>query len=270
MMQPNDRKLALLFVAIVLPLSWAYEAFLIVGGGVARYGVAGLVVLMWIPGLVSLLLRRFLRLGFADAGFAAARPKYLVQAVVLPLLLALATGVLCALLDVRYFAPLALGQWLPFAPVFALLLAVGLFGALGEELGWRGFLLPKLVAGGVAHPLLISGLVWAVWHLPLIAFGGFYATPHTMLVTAAYALSIVALGGVIGAVRLRSASLWPAVLLHAAHNFFFQLAVPALLLTQPGARADLWEILGADSGLLVALLYALAFVLWFRQQAGKA
>ncbi len=46
-------------------------------------------------------------------------------------------------------------------------------GPLGEELGWRGFALPRLLAGRSAlSAALILGLVWALWHLPAFFFSG--------------------------------------------------------------------------------------------------
>ena len=150
------------------------------------------------------------------------------------------------------------------------MLSVGLFVAFGEELGWRGFLLPKMVAGGIPHPYLASGLVWAGWHLPLIALGGFYRTSDTFVMALAYCMSIVAMNFVISELRMRSGSVWVATLLHAAHNFFFQLAVPTLVLAKQERPSERWEILGGDSGVIVAVLYALAFLLLFRASSNRS
>jgi uncharacterized protein len=259
----SSKKLVLLFVLLVLLTSWGYEAFIIFGGGVARFGLAGLVILMWIPGLLSILLRLVLRLGFEDVSFIVGRPAYYGYAVLMPLALALLTGVLCVILDVRRFALIEPDALHEMVPVVWSVLAFGLFGALGEELGWRGFLLPKMIAGNVPHPYLASGIVWAVWHLPLIAFGGFYETSSTFLMVLAYAMSIIAMNFVISELRIRSGSVWVATLLHASHNFFFQLAVPTFVFTRPGTRSELWEVFGGDSGVIVAVLYAITFLLFF-------
>ncbi|MEJ0055766.1 MAG: CPBP family intramembrane glutamic endopeptidase [Bacteroidota bacterium] len=53
---------------------------------------------------------------------------------------------------------------------------IGLFAsmstALGEEIGWRGFLVPNLFnVTGYTYTSLITGVVWAVWHYPLLIFG---------------------------------------------------------------------------------------------------
>jgi membrane protease YdiL (CAAX protease family) len=263
MAQPGSKKLVLSFVLLVLLTSWSYEAFIIFGGGVARFGLAGLVILMWIPGLLSILLRLALGLGFEDVRFIVGRPRYYGYAVLMPLVLALITGLMCVILDVRRFASIESHALREMMLVALSVLAFGLFGALGEELGWRGFLLPRMIAGDVPHPYLASGIVWAVWHLPLIAFGGFYQTSNTFLMVLAYAMSIVAMNFVISELRVRSGSVWVATLLHASHNFFFQLAVPVFVLARPGARSELWEVLGGDSGIIVAVLYAITFLSLF-------
>src|SRR3546814_13856860 len=74
-----------------------------------------------------------------------------------------------------------LSSWLIALP--AVLLAGHLFrdpGALGEELGWRGFALPRLLALMYARRAsLLLGLVWAVWHLPAFFFSTFSQSPVT-------------------------------------------------------------------------------------------
>jgi membrane protease YdiL (CAAX protease family) len=180
------------------------------------------------------------------------------------LALALITGLLCVILDVRQFALIGVDALRAMGPITLSVLAFGLLGAFGEELGWRGFLLPKMIAADIPHPYLASDIVWAIWHLPLIAFGSFYQTTNALMVSA-YAMSIIAMTFVISELRLRSGSVWVATLLHASHNFFSQLAVPAFILARPGSRSKLWDVLGGDSGMIVAMLYAMTFLFFLRK-----
>ncbi len=95
---------------------------------------------------------------------------------------------------------------------------VNLIPALGEELGWRGWLLPKLMPLGTLPALLISGVVWGIWHAPLILLGYNYPnTPGWLALTAMVSMCIL-IGAVFGWLRLRSGSVWPAALAHAAFN----------------------------------------------------
>ncbi|UNK48355.1 CPBP family intramembrane metalloprotease [Lysobacter sp. S4-A87] len=252
-----------MFVAAVLAISWGFDAFLIGNGGVRHFGPMWLVALMWIPGAVSIALRVVLRSGFDDIGLTSGNPGAWLQAVAIPLAVALLVGLTATSLDIRHFALVTPQQWSQLSPLLLPLLAMGLVGALGEELGWRGFLLPKLIAGGVRHPYLVCGLVWALWHFPLIAFGGFYQVDNALLMAAIYCVGIVAMSFVLSELRMRSGSVLVPTLAHASHNFLLQFAVPALALTVPGSRAGLWDTVAGDTGASIALFYAIFFVIQF-------
>jgi membrane protease YdiL (CAAX protease family) len=91
--------------------------------------------------------------------------------------------------------------------------------AVSEELGWRGFLLPRLMRSGFGElqALVATGVVWGVWHAPLIVRGfnyplHAYAGPILMVVFC------VLMGTVIGWLRLASGSVWTAAAAHASVN----------------------------------------------------
>ena len=95
---------------------------------------------------------------------------------------------------------------------------------LGEELGWRGLLVPQLSKlmpfTGVA---LVSGLLWAVWHWPLM-FMGLYGNEATPVVyqLVCFTLCIMSMSVIMTYIRLKTDSLWPAVIFHMSHNVFLQ------------------------------------------------
>lgn len=264
----RTRNQALVFIVSVLVVSWSFEAFIIVNGGVRNFGPFWIVALMCIPGVLSILLRFILKSGFRDVSFRIGNGRYYIYAIAAPLVLALLVGLISVAFDIRKFSPVSPGQLVQLGPVLLSVLGLGLIGAFGEELGWRGYLLPKMMSGGVKNPYLVCGLVWASWHLPLIAFGGFYQTDDALLMALIYGLGIIAMSFFFSELRVRSGSVWIAAITHAAHNFFFQFAVPVLLLTAPGSRSKLWDMVAGDTGLYIAVLYAVAYLV-FRHVAQR-
>ena len=97
-------------------------------------------------------------------------------------------------------------------------------GVLGEEIGWRGFLVPELAKSmSFTSVALISGLLWSMWHWPLI-FMGLYGNDVTPLYYQLFffTLFIVSYAVIMTWLRYKSGSLWTAVIFHMSANVFIQ------------------------------------------------
>jgi hypothetical protein len=124
---------------------------------------------------------------------------------------------------------------------------INLLPALGEEVGWRGWLLPKLMPLGTLPALLVSGVIWGLWHAPVILLGYNYPdAPGWLALTAMVGMCTV-IGAVFGWLRLRSGSVWPAALAHAAFN---GAAGSYLLFARAGEHVDTTQatVLGWSGG----------------------
>ena len=91
----------------------------------------------------------------------------------------------------------------------------------GEEFGWRAYLLPKLLPVGRRRATLLVGVVWGVWHWPIIAMGynyGFEYPGSPWLGLLAMVWFTVLVGTFLAWVTIRGESVWPAVLGHAVIN----------------------------------------------------
>jgi uncharacterized protein len=132
-------------------------------------------------------------------------------------------------------------------------------GTFGEEFGWRGYLQPKLMPLGTANALLLTGVIWGVWHAPAIAMGHNYGVDHPGAPWAGIAMMTcfcVVAGVFMGWLTWRAGSVWPAVIAHGSVN---AIGGTALLFTLDGMdRALLGPgpagLLGASGFTLAALI----------------
>ncbi|MWV43750.1 CPBP family intramembrane metalloprotease [Paenibacillus sp. HJL G12] len=134
--------------------------------------------------------------------------------------------------------------------------AVGLIGSVGEELGWRGYMLTRLIDARVPYPMLTSGMIWGLWHLPVMIAGLYYSGPYPVLSVILFMVSVTSFGYIIGRLRLTTGSIWPAFLLHASWNAVIQDVFDSF---SKGENVLLWT---GESGILVALaLLASAWII---------
>jgi membrane protease YdiL (CAAX protease family) len=94
---------------------------------------------------------------------------------------------------------------------------LGLLIAFGEEYGWRGYLQKELVKMGTARGILLLGVIWGLWHAPIIAMGHNYPG-HPILGVFLMTLMTVAWAFVFGYAVLKSGSVWLAAFLHGLLN----------------------------------------------------
>lgn len=122
----------------------------------------------------------------------------------------------------------------------------------GEEIGWRGFLLPRLLPLGQWPALLITGVVWGLWHAPLLLLGYNYPLHHLLGVPAMIGFTTVT-GILIGWVRLNTGSIWPAIVAHGAINASAN-AVPLFIRAGTSYDSALVGISGVTGWILPLLL----------------
>ena len=90
--------------------------------------------------------------------------------------------------------------------------------SLAEEIGIRGYLLPKLLSLGRRRALALSGLVFATWHMPLILLTPVFPVGNKLISLPLFYGTVVAASFVYGYLRIYTGSVWPASLAHAVHN----------------------------------------------------
>ena len=123
----------------------------------------------------------------------------------------------------------------------------GLVLAMGEEIGWRGYMLPRLLAAaGVLPAMLVVGFLHGVWHMPLLLGTPYYHSAGNPVVVVPMFLATLTLAGVVfGWLRLASESVWPVAIAHAAWNFVW-----GILAEMTKGAPDTLEYVAGESGIL--------------------
>jgi membrane protease YdiL (CAAX protease family) len=259
-MTPDGRSAArrglAVYFAVLIPGSAIIETAVIRTGQQIVHHRWLIFLLMWMPAISSFVARAVRREGIADVSFRFGGREGLRAmgvGLAMPLIVgAIAYGCAWRLGLVQYTTP-PYGGFIPYLGLSLVLGAtLGVLSGAGEEIGWRGYMLTRLIDAGVPQPLLVSGLIWAAWHLPLILSGLYAAGPNPALSAAVFVVDVVGIAFVIGVLRLRSGSVWPAAFLHGEWNAIIQGPFDR---SSTGPGATVWV---GESGFLVAAV-SLAF-----------
>ena len=241
----------LVFSALVNIVAWVGASL---GGDPTSPG-PGFLIWGTAPILVSLLMRAVTRDG-SDLGLKPAIRKnarwYLVSLLAYPaaILLVLLIGTWISASSISGFSMGTFIQAaLPATVIFFLF-------ALFEEVGWRGYLAPKMYSIGLniwlAHALV--AVVWASWHLPYIREVSFYTTEGLGTFIPRFYLGAFVFSIVYGEIRIITAAFWPAVLMHWVGNTIANPLVAGFV-TFAAGREYLGSI-GVD-GLLMIVFFGL-------------
>jgi uncharacterized protein len=137
--------------------------------------------------------------------------------------------------------------------------------SLAEEIGMRGYLLPKLLPLGRTRALALSGLVFATWHMPLILLTPFFPIGNELISVPLFYATVVAATFVYGYLRLYTGSVWPASLAHAVHNAAWGVLGAFTLTSYP---VIVNKYLVGDFGLLI-LVGAVIGAVWLNRRLMK-
>jgi CAAX protease family protein len=272
----------LLFLVLVIGLSGAVYALFFAptpfaGGGGGHYVEA----LMWCPATAAFLTLLITRGDIGSLGLSRFAPRFALAGYLIPLAYAAigyiavwsfglggfpsAEGIarLAKAVGWHVTAP---GAFIP--PYFLLVATTFMLGAiaraLGEEIGWRGFLAPRMVARlGFTWGAILSGAIWASWHIPIMVFGAYNAGTPFWYGFSCFASFVIASAVMLTWLRLKSNSVWPCAILHGSHNVFIQTFFTPL--TAPKGAITAYTI--DEFGFAIPLVaIAIAVYFWTRRK----
>ncbi len=267
-----------IYLGVLVVLSAILEGTIIHLGGLANATAGALVlVLMYVPAFSSVVARLVGREGFDDVSFGwggRTGTRAALAAWLLPVVVAVPVYAIAWISGLVPFTPPVGGTLASIGnPVLRLIamipvaLTVGTvfscLSAFGEEVGWRGYLVPRLVEAGVPRPFLTSALIWCAWHVPLILWAGYATGPYPAVSALLFIGSIVPVGLLFAKWRMASGSVWPAVIAHGSWNVVIQSVFDRFA---PGEHAAMW--VGESGVLTVATVWIVCALVWRRTWAG--
>ncbi len=266
----------LLLLAISIPLYWPIVRERTIDAG-NDFFVLGL---MWSAGMAGLITRLVFEKSVRGMGWKSGKWKYQWASYFIPI--AYSSVVYIPLLLAGYGTftrKAANGQPLLHAlglhnPSTALAIAASItFDAtvsvipnalvgMGENIGWQGFLVPELAKiTSYTRLSLIVGLLWFLHHMPVILWADYRGHGPLWLSVVCFGIQIVSSSFIAAWMRLKSGSVWTAVLLHAMHNIFIQSVFDGMIRPTP-----LTAYLSGEFGIGIAIsTTVVAYLLWRRR-----
>jgi membrane protease YdiL (CAAX protease family) len=207
------------FLVLTLALSAIFYARIMHTGALSAGGGLGLVALMWSPGVAALVTRLIYQRNLKGEGWGWGETRWQLFAYLLPISYATVAYGVVWLAGLGRIGDVPAG----LASRLTLGMLSSVFLALGEELGWRGLLVPELAKlAGFTRTALVTGVIWASWHLPLVLFADYNSGTPQMYAVSCFVIMVVGLSFAIAWLRLRSGSVWTATIMHASHNLWIQ------------------------------------------------
>lgn len=151
-----------------------------------------------------------------------------------------------------------------FNLVVMLLLAIlvnpimGIVQCFGEELAWRGYLLPRLNKKfSMQTAVIIDGVIWGLWHSPIIAMGYNYGTENPILGVISMIVFCIVIGTIASFLFYKTKSIWCPVLFHSALNGIDLYKPSMLFMSKPSnvfIGPDVLGIVGGIGFIITAII----------------
>jgi len=257
-----DWKRIVIFIAFAFGMAWLVGLIIYLTGGLLHSpeiipgsGITLALVLLAVgymsaPALANVFTRLVTREGWQNTwlrpNFKRGWPFWLAGWLLPPLLIVLG-GAIFFLLFPQFFDPnlttvrkmLAISPQTAAVDPWIIMIAQAASGILispivnslftfGEEFGWRAYLLQKLLPLGKSKAVLLLGIIWGLWHAPVIAMGhnygfGYWGAPWSGIVM--MVIFTIGVGTVFAWLVLGAGSVWPAVIGHAVLNGFAAIVI---------------------------------------------
>jgi len=237
-------KIALAYLLIFMVIEWLVQLVLIIftgtiiNGKLSEIQTVMLTICMFIPLIVLLVFCLFRKIDFKELGLKPLKPLYWPFAFGLILLIETVIFIsITWIIDFPNFSS-ENGLWKLNSvatifgqpntpPLFILNILLSMMmatiitipQAMGEEIAWRGYLQNKFTDRfGYINGIIILGIIWGLFHFPINLAGFNFPNNRILGAFVFMTLNCVSLGAVFGWIRIKTNSVWPAAVAHAAYN----------------------------------------------------
>ena len=241
---------------------------------------------MLFPAISHILVRYLTKEGFAMTGegsmmlgisFRNRKWIWFVPALFLPWIMnelgdAIRLLICPDLFDPEYYRTFDIEQkMLYLLPVNAMVCGtIGSVAAFGEEGGWRGYMMPKMIRiFGRTKAFIAGGIVWGLWHGPLTCIGHNFGTdypgyPYVGILK--MCLMCILFGILLTVLTEKSGSVWAAAMMHAVVNMH-----PGILVgyVNPDKADGMRAAIAKEDGIIAMVVVAAVMLLISRKKQGK-
>lgn len=249
----------------------------------ARDSIAAVLPMMFTPGISAIITALIFKDKIGNFGWKLGKPRFLLYGYLLPIVVSLIGYGLVWFSEysaftteqvVNYKWAKMLGFALP-APFIVGVLSKMILASLltivfvfGEEIGWSGYLTPKLrKVFSIPVTSVLVGVYWAVWHFPAI-IGGFYGTGTPLWVSLpGFTLVLVGASFIRTVLIEKSKSLWVGVILHASHNVILMGLFLEMTIDKGIVNVN---YLVSETGVFLGCVYILVAIIFWKMLIKKS
>jgi membrane protease YdiL (CAAX protease family) len=218
-------------------------------------------LLMWCPAVAAIATRLAFQRNLDGFGFRIGEIRWWLLAALIPIAYGLVMFGTGWITGIAPFLPDKAAAMVALPALGAIMVAVcsNIVSATGEELGWRGLLVPELGRFSDFTGLaVISAVIWFCWHVPVMVFGNYQGSGGLIYSMTMFFLAMIGGSTLFAWIRLRSGSIWPAAILHGVDNYFIQHFFPVLTATTVAGGA----MLGEFGWMLVLVSIVIGLICW--------
>jgi membrane protease YdiL (CAAX protease family) len=275
----TSRQQVLTYVLLVFVFNVPFDYLIIRAHSVRGGGDLYVWGIMWCPALAAIAVLKLNGRKVSELGWSWGKSKYQLLAWLIPLsytsiayMIVWASG-LGAVPNPEFVQRVTSQMGPDMGRSLAMLLYIlltGSFGlvisisaALGEEIGWRGFMVPELAkTTSFTVTAAVSGMVWAVGHYPSLLFADYNGGTPAWFGIPCFTAMVVASSFILAWFRLKSGSLWTGAIMHASHNLYIQMIFTPL--TRNTGKTN-WFI--DEFGVVIPLVVIAVAVYFWRRRA---